>query len=150
MFLGAYRVISRCLPDTYRALFEDSRIFRAYRDLFRGLKEIPRCLMTSLLRLLRSCHLLSALSCLLQIFTFTTAHSLYFPPSRSWVNYGVRSPKLIWAPCAHACPPPPAFGPIYEGRYWSAKIDDISLRPSAVNGSENSLSLAIFNIFHCR
>ncbi len=23
-------------------------------------------------------------------------------------------------------PPPPAFGLIYEGRYWSAKIDDIS------------------------
>ncbi len=24
-------------------------------------------------------------------------------------------------------PPPPPFGLIYEGRYWSAKIDDISL-----------------------
>ncbi len=24
-------------------------------------------------------------------------------------------------------PPIPAFGLIYEGRYWSAKIDDISL-----------------------
>jgi hypothetical protein len=24
-------------------------------------------------------------------------------------------------------PPPPAFGLVYEGRYWSAKIDDISL-----------------------
>ncbi len=23
--------------------------------------------------------------------------------------------------------PPPAFGLIYEGRYWSVKIDDISL-----------------------
>ncbi len=26
-------------------------------------------------------------------------------------------------------PPPPAFGLTYEGRYWSAKIDDISLLP---------------------
>jgi hypothetical protein len=26
-------------------------------------------------------------------------------------------------------PPPPAFGLIYEGRYWSAKIEEISLKP---------------------
>ncbi len=28
--------------------------------------------------------------------------------------------------CSHCMRPPPAFGLIYEGRYWSAKIDDIS------------------------
>jgi hypothetical protein len=27
----------------------------------------------------------------------------------------------------------PAFGLIYEGRYWSAKIDDISLQPSGAH-----------------
>ncbi len=30
-------------------------------------------------------------------------------------------------------PPPPAFGLIIRGRYWSAKIDDISLLPPAWN-----------------
>ncbi len=41
----------------------------------------------------------------------------------SWVKYGVRSPKFIWAPvysCTHwlrprNSPPPPTFGLIYEG-----------------------------------
>ncbi len=52
------------------------------------------------------------------------------------VKYGVRSSKFIWAPYAlygahwltprNPPPPLPAFGLIY-GRYWSAKIDDISL-----------------------
>jgi hypothetical protein len=39
------------------------------------------------------------------------------------VKYGVRSPKLFWAPCVQLyslaetsqLPPPPAFGLIYEG-----------------------------------
>ncbi len=45
----------------------------------------------------------------------------------SLVNYGVRSSKFIWAPCHVMCShwlrprKPPAFGLIYEGRYWSAR-----------------------------
>ncbi len=41
--------------------------------------------------------------------------------------------RFIWAPvysCTHWLRPrnpPPAFGLIYEGAIWSAKIDDISL-----------------------
>jgi hypothetical protein len=42
---------------------------------------------------------------------------------------------LYVSPDVHSCshwlrprnPPPPAFGLIYEERFWSAKIDDISL-----------------------
>jgi hypothetical protein len=46
--------------------------------------------------------------------------------------------KFIWAPCHVMCkavligsvpatpPPSPAFGLVLRGRYWSAKIDDIS------------------------
>jgi hypothetical protein len=49
------------------------------------------------------------------------------------VKYGVRSPTFFWAPCvqmywlveAPQIPPPP----LLRGRYWSAKIDDISLKP---------------------
>ncbi len=50
------------------------------------------------------------------------------------VKYGVRSPKFIWAPvysCTHgldsAIPPSPRIWAHIRGRYWSAKIDDISL-----------------------
>ncbi len=55
------------------------------------------------------------------------------------VNYGGRSPKFIWAPCHVMCTAvltgwdpatpslPPAFGLVLRGRYWSSKIDDISL-----------------------
>ncbi len=51
-------------------------------------------------------------------------------------KYGGRFPKFIWAPCHVMCtavligwlrPPLPAFGLVLRGRYWSAKIDDISL-----------------------
>ncbi len=56
-----------------------------------------------------------------------------------YVRYGGRSPKFIWAPCHMMCTAvligwdpaiPPAFGLVLWGRYWSAKIDDISLKPS--------------------
>ncbi len=45
-----------------------------------------------------------------------------------------RLKMFIWAPCAQLylfaeTPSSPAFGLIYEGRYWSAKIDDLSLWP---------------------
>jgi hypothetical protein len=56
------------------------------------------------------------------------------------VKYGVRSPKFFGLHvtlCAQLyslaetlqlpSPPPPAFGLVLRGRYWSAKIDDISL-----------------------
>jgi hypothetical protein len=50
------------------------------------------------------------------------------------VKYGVRCPDFIWAPYTQLYalaetqqnPPPPAFGLIYQGRYWLAK-NDISL-----------------------
>ncbi len=45
------------------------------------------------------------------------------------VKYGVRSPKFIWAPvysCTHWLTPPPRIWAHKRGRYWSAKIDDIS------------------------
>ncbi len=52
-------------------------------------------------------------------------------------KYGGRSPKFIWAPCHVMCQsfahwlrprnPPPAIGIRIRWRYWSAKIDDISL-----------------------
>ncbi len=49
------------------------------------------------------------------------------------VKYGVRFPKFIWAPCAQlyslaATPPSPPmhFCAHIRGRYWSAKVDDIS------------------------
>jgi hypothetical protein len=54
----------------------------------------------------------------------------------SLVKYGVRSLKFIWAPvysCTHwlgprnSSPPPPRIWAHLRGRYWSAKIDDISL-----------------------
>jgi hypothetical protein len=56
-----------------------------------------------------------------------------------WVKYGGRSPKFIWASCHVMCTavligrnprnslPPPAFGLVLRGCYWSAKLDDISL-----------------------
>jgi hypothetical protein len=55
-----------------------------------------------------------------------------------YVKYGVRSPKLIWAPLymylySLAKTPNPTFTPSpriwahIRGRYWSAKMDDISL-----------------------
>jgi hypothetical protein len=51
------------------------------------------------------------------------------------VKYGVRSPKFIWAhvySCTHwlrppKLPPSPRIRAHLRGRYWSAKIDDISL-----------------------
>ncbi len=52
------------------------------------------------------------------------------------VKYGVRPPKFIWAPSAQLYslaetpqppPPPPRIWARIRGRYWSAKIDDISL-----------------------
>ncbi len=59
---------------------------------------------------------------------------------RPQVKYGVRSPKFLWAPCAcrtvligwdpHNLPPPLCIWAHIRWRYWSAKIDDISLRPS--------------------
>jgi hypothetical protein len=43
-------------------------------------------------------------------------------------KYGVRSPKFFWATCGTFPPPlPPAFWAHIQGRYWSAKRDDISL-----------------------
>jgi hypothetical protein len=51
-------------------------------------------------------------------------------------KYGVRSPKFFWAPCAQLYslaetpqppPPSPRIWAHIPGRYWSAKIDDISL-----------------------
>jgi hypothetical protein len=58
--------------------------------------------------------------------------------SKIWSYY--RSPKFIWAPCAQLyslaettqpLPPPPHLGSNTRSLlpYWSAKIDDISLRP---------------------
>jgi hypothetical protein len=50
------------------------------------------------------------------------------------VKYGVISPKFIWASCALLYslaetppPPPPRIWAHIRGRYWPAKIDDISL-----------------------
>ncbi len=48
---------------------------------------------------------------------------------------------FIWAPvysCTHwqrtpKLPPPPRIWAHIRGRYWSAKIDDISLKPTALN-----------------
>jgi hypothetical protein len=51
----------------------------------------------------------------------------------SIIKYGVRSPKFIWTPCAQlhslaeAPQPLPPFWAHVRGRYWSAKIADISL-----------------------
>ncbi len=53
----------------------------------------------------------------------------------SLVRYGVRSLKFIWAPCAqlYSLAETPQLHPFpriwahIRGRYWSAKIDDISL-----------------------
>jgi hypothetical protein len=52
-------------------------------------------------------------------------------------KYGGGSPKFIWAPCAsdvhmlyslaETTQAPPRIGTRIRGRYWSAKIDDISL-----------------------
>jgi hypothetical protein len=51
-------------------------------------------------------------------------------------KYGVRSSKFIWAheySCTRSLaetpqlPPPPRMWAHIRGRYWSAKIDDISL-----------------------
>ncbi len=54
------------------------------------------------------------------------------------VIYRVRSPKLILTPCAQLyswlrqlSPPPP--GVHIRGRFWSAKIDDISLWPLSLS-----------------
>jgi hypothetical protein len=75
-------------------------------------------------------------------FTFPYSISLssfsYFniPLSPSLVKYGVRSPKFIWALCAqlYSLAETPQLPPLsprlwthLRGRYWSAKIDDISL-----------------------
>ncbi len=55
----------------------------------------------------------------------------------AYVKYGVRFPKLIWAPCAQlyslADPstPPPTIWTHTRGRCWSANIEDISLCPLA-------------------
>jgi hypothetical protein len=54
----------------------------------------------------------------------------------SIVVIGVRSPNFIWVPCVQQyslaetlqLPPPPIWAHI-RGRYWSAKIDNISLWP---------------------
>ncbi len=49
------------------------------------------------------------------------------------IKYGVRSPKFIWAPCeqlyslAETPPSPSRIWAHIRGRYWSAKVDDISL-----------------------
>ncbi len=51
--------------------------------------------------------------------------------------YKARSPKFIWAPCActalligwDLATPPPHLGSYTTRRYWSPKIDDISLWP---------------------
>ncbi len=47
--------------------------------------------------------------------------------------YGVRSPKFIWTPCVQLyslaetrTPPSPHIWAHIRGRYWSAKIDNIS------------------------
>jgi hypothetical protein len=54
------------------------------------------------------------------------------------VKYGVGSSKFIWAPyCAQLyslaetpqLPSSPHLGSYKKGRYWSAKIEDISLKP---------------------
>ncbi len=57
------------------------------------------------------------------------------------VKYGVRSSKFIWAPChvmwtavligwdpTTLTPPSSRIWTLIRGRYWSAKIDDISLK----------------------
>jgi hypothetical protein len=60
-------------------------------------------------------------------------------PTLFWLDnifkYRVRSPKFIWAPvysCTHwlrprNSPPPDPIWAHIRGRYWSGKIDDISL-----------------------
>ncbi len=58
----------------------------------------------------------------------------------SYVKYGVRSPKIIWAPCAQlyslAETLQPSSSPRMwaqiRGRCWSSNIDDISLWPPAL------------------
>ncbi len=56
------------------------------------------------------------------------------PSSKRNFKYGVRSQKFIWAPRALLYslaetpkPPPPRIRAHIRRRYWSAKIDDISL-----------------------
>jgi hypothetical protein len=49
-----------------------------------------------------------------------------------WRKYRVRSPLFVWAPCAQLyslaeTPPFPRIWAHIRGRYWSAKIEDISL-----------------------
>ncbi len=64
----------------------------------------------------------------------------YSDENGAWVIYGVRYPKFIWAPFAQLYslvetpqqPPFPALGLIFEGRYWLAKIDNISLWPPGI------------------
>ncbi len=55
---------------------------------------------------------------------------------KALVTYGVRSPKFIWASVyvqlyslaeTPQLPPSPLIWAHIRGRYWSAKIDDISL-----------------------
>jgi hypothetical protein len=76
----------------------------------------------------------------------TMCVSLQLEEGRCWgcaealkVKYGVRSPKFFWAPCHVMCtavligwdpatsPSPCIWAHIRGARYWSAKIDDISL-----------------------
>jgi hypothetical protein len=65
--------------------------------------------------------------------------TLLLPPAdtfRSWIKYGVRSPKFTYlgSMCTAVLigwdpqpPPPPCIWAFIIGRYWSAKIDHISL-----------------------
>ncbi len=39
--------------------------------------------------------------------------------------------------------PPPAFGLVLRGRYWSAKIDDISLPPGEIEPSKKNIESSI-------
>jgi hypothetical protein len=63
---------------------------------------------------------------------------MQFCLSHPQFNYGVRSPKFIWAPCAQLFsladtpqPPPPRIWAHIRGRYWSAKKDlcDLLISP---------------------
>jgi hypothetical protein len=71
-----------------------------------------------------------------------------FSSGHTVVKYGGRSPKFkvhlgSMSRDVHSCthwlrprnsPPYPVFGLVLRGRYWSAKIDDISLKPPGSGG----------------